>query len=62
MGMSIKSIIVKTTKLRNACDGAGENAAMGHPRVWIEMEPDGTSECKYCGKRFVLEGEGEGAH
>jgi uncharacterized Zn-finger protein len=46
------------TTLRVACDG-GEGA-MGHPRVWLTIDPKiGYVECGYCDKRFVLD-DGEG--
>ena len=46
------------------CDGAGdirggENyrpAALGHPRVWLEIDEKGYADCGYCDRRFVLEG------
>ncbi|MEO0860291.1 MAG: zinc-finger domain-containing protein [Pseudomonadota bacterium] len=41
------------TKTRIACDG-GESA-LGHPRVWLSIDPKvGSVECGYCGKRFIL--------
>jgi uncharacterized Zn-finger protein len=41
------------TKARVACDG-GDGAA-GHPRVWLQIDPDhGFVECGYCDKRYVL--------
>lgn len=44
------------------CDGAGEirgganfrSAALGHPRVWLEIDERGYAECGYCDRRFVL--------
>ena len=43
-----------------ACDGTGDglaNAALGHPRVWLEIDPDqGFADCGYCDRRFVLIG------
>ena len=47
------------------CDGAGdirggENyrpAALGHPRVYMEIDEKGYVECGYCDRRFVLEGQ-----
>lgn len=35
-----------------ACDGGG--GALGHPRVFLNMEGKGRIECPYCGRRFVL--------
>ncbi len=46
------------------CDGAGdirggENyrpAALGHPRVYMEIDEKGYVDCGYCDRRFVLNG------
>ncbi len=49
--------IVKTRRI--ACDGATDipgGAALGHPRVWIEIDERGYADCGYCDKRFVLAG------
>jgi len=35
-----------------ACDGGG--GALGHPRVYINLRKDGTGECGYCDRKFVL--------
>ena len=35
-----------------SCDGGG--GALGHPRVYLNLGPDGTVECRYCDRRFVL--------
>ena len=44
-----------------ACDGG--NAALGHPRVYLNMGGDGFVECPYCDRRFVLKpGAGGDAH
>jgi uncharacterized Zn-finger protein len=47
---------------RVSCDGAGEirstggyqPSALGHPRVWLEIDEKGYVECGYCDRRFVL--------
>lgn len=50
----------RVTKTRIACDGTGDglvDAALGHPRVWLEIDPDvGFADCGYCDRRFVLVG------
>ena len=50
--------VYKVKTLSVTCDGSGEvAAALGHPRVYLRMEPDlGFVECGYCDRRFVLEG------
>lgn len=35
-----------------ACDGG--KGALGHPRVFLNMEGKGRIDCPYCGRRFVL--------
>ncbi|HHI88833.1 MAG TPA: zinc-finger domain-containing protein [Hellea balneolensis] len=35
-----------------ACDGGA--GPLGHPRVFLDLDPDGRVECKYCGHVFVL--------
>lgn len=51
---------VFVTSLRVACDGATDipgGAALGHPRVWLQIDPDiGHTDCGYCDRRFVLKG------
>ena len=44
------------------CDGAsdirgGPNyrpAALGHPRVWMQIDETGYVDCGYCDRRFIL--------
>ena len=58
---------VTTTSTRVCCDGAAgirstgayQPSALGHPRVWLEIDERGYVECGYCDRRFVLAG---GAH
>lgn len=42
-----------------ACDGG--NAALGHPRVFLNMGDATSVECPYCDRRFVLKA-GAGGH
>jgi uncharacterized Zn-finger protein len=47
---------VRVTSHRVSCDGASDipgGAALGHPRVWLEIDEKGFVECGYCDKRFV---------
>jgi len=49
--------IVYTTTNRVACDGGIEvNPALGHPRVYLQIDERGYVDCGYCDKRFVLKG------
>ncbi|HVH01955.1 MAG TPA: zinc-finger domain-containing protein [Amaricoccus sp.] len=54
--------IIEVTSDRIACDGSGGSG--GHPRVWLQIDPDkGWVECGYCDKRYVLKpGAGGGGH
>tara|TARA_B100000678_G_scaffold114082_1_gene95408 strand:+ start:1025 stop:1312 length:288 start_codon:yes stop_codon:yes gene_type:complete len=50
---------IKVTTRRVACDGATDipgGAALGHPRVWLEIDEHGYVDCGYCDRRFILEG------
>ncbi len=48
---------IRVNSARVACDGSGDvPAALGHPRVWFEIDETGYVECKYCDRRFVLIG------
>jgi uncharacterized Zn-finger protein len=40
-----------TTK-RVYCDGGG---ALGHPGVYLNIEPNGRVVCPYCSRTFVLD-------
>lgn len=50
------------------CDGSGDirgganyrPAALGHPRVYMEIDEKGYVDCGYCDRRFVLEGHPAG--
>lgn len=54
--------IVETPVRRVSCDGASgirstggfKPAALGHPRVWLEIDEKGYVDCGYCDRRFVL--------
>lgn len=56
--------VIKVTTRRVSCDGAsairgGVNyrpAALGHPRIYLEIDEHGYVDCGYCDRRFVLEG------
>jgi uncharacterized Zn-finger protein len=45
--------VIEVTATRIACDGVG--GALGHPRVWLPIDPEkGWVECGYCDRRYVL--------
>jgi len=49
--------IVHTDGLRVSCDGAADiSPALGHPRVWLQIDVKGFVDCGYCDKRFILKG------
>ena len=62
MSTQPETMIVTTTRV--SCDGATgipatgnvTAAALGHPRIWLEIDESGMAECGYCDKRFVLKG------
>lgn len=53
---------VQAQSHRVSCDGSNgirstgayAPSALGHPRVWLEIDERGFTECPYCDKRFVL--------
>ena len=52
--------VVRVHAHRVACDGVG--GALGHPRVYLDLGVDGTVDCPYCDRRFVLDvGHGDDA-
>ena len=50
--MQPEETIVVSEK-RVACDGGG--GALGHPRVFLEIDSSGEIVCPYCSRRFVVE-------
>ena len=45
--------VIVVTSTRIACDGSA--GASGHPRVWLQIDPEkGWVECGYCDRRYVL--------
>lgn len=56
--------VIFVDKRRVSCDGAsairaGEGyrpSALGHPRVYLEIDEHGYVDCGYCDRRFVLKG------
>lgn len=57
MQQAPETVFTNTTRVK--CDGATDirgGAALGHPRVWLEIDERGYVECGYCDKRFILKG------
>jgi len=48
-----ETIVSATARLY--CDG-DERGVDGHPRVWLQMGPEGFVDCGYCDRRFILAG------
>jgi len=56
---------VLVTTHRVMCDGAADirpaglprATALGHPRVWLEIDEKGYVDCGYCDRRFQLKDE-----
>jgi uncharacterized Zn-finger protein len=57
-----ETVLVDTHRV--SCDGATgirsgagfRPAALGHPRVFLEIDEHGYVDCGYCDRRFVLRG------
>jgi uncharacterized Zn-finger protein len=63
MRVAVTSILppetIRVPTSRVVCDGASDiptGAALGHPRVFLEIDESGFVECGYCDRRFVLIG------
>jgi len=52
--------IINVDKTSAVCDGGG--GALGHPKIYLEMGSKTEIDCPYCGRQFVLSGEGGHAH
>ena len=50
--------VTRVSTPRVACDGAhdGIAPALGHPRVWLQIDETGYVDCGYCDRRFILVG------
>ncbi|WP_066516841.1 zinc-finger domain-containing protein [Sphingobium cloacae] len=49
--------IIRVSRPRVSCDGSGDiPAALGHPRIFLEIDEHGYVDCGYCDRRFVLIG------
>ena len=51
--------VTLTDSPRVKCNGSSQiraGAALGHPRVWLEIDGNGYVDCGYCDRRFVLKG------
>lgn len=56
--------IVRVKQRRVSCDGSSDirggsgyrPAALGHPRIYLEIDEHGYVDCGYCDRRFVLIG------
>lgn len=41
------------TQRRISCDGQG--GALGHPRIWLEIDARNYIDCPYCDRRYILD-------
>jgi len=41
---------------RVACSGSEVHPALGHPRVYYQIDEAGYADCGYCDRRFLLKG------
>lgn len=69
MSIAPPEVITVTTR-RVSCDGASDirggdrfrPAALGHPKIYLEIDEHGYVDCGYCDRRFVLkDGPADGA-
>ncbi|GHF14140.1 zinc-finger domain-containing protein [Kordiimonas sediminis] len=45
---------IRVKEKRVSCDG--DEGALGHPRIYLNLGEDGKVECPYCDRLFILEG------
>jgi uncharacterized Zn-finger protein len=43
-----------------ACDGG--DGDLGHPRVYLSLQPDGRVECPYCDRLYIQDGPAAADH
>ena len=51
--------IIEVRETVVACNGGG--GALGHPRVFLNLESEGAIDCPYCDRRFVLKADAAGS-
>lgn len=51
---------IEVTSDRVGCDGGG--GALGHPLVYLSLSRDGTVDCPYCGRHYVLKEGAKAGH
>jgi uncharacterized Zn-finger protein len=62
MSNAPETTLVETTRV--SCDGSGQirggagytPSALGHPKIYLEIDEHGYVDCGYCDRRFVLKG------
>ena len=62
--MDLVAEIIVVDHTRVWCDGASDirggpdyrPAALGHPRIYLQIDEKGYVDCGYCDRRFVLAG------
>jgi uncharacterized Zn-finger protein len=48
---------IRVRDSRISCDGSGDvPAALGHPKIWLQIDEKGYADCGYCDRRFILVG------
>jgi uncharacterized Zn-finger protein len=52
--------IIEIDQTNPVCDGGG--GALGHPKIYLEMGSKSEIDCPYCGRHFVLTGDGAHTH
>lgn len=59
-GADMSNFVPETIRVRDTrvtCDGSSDiPAALGHPKVWLQIDESGFVDCGYCDRRFVLIG------
>jgi NADH dehydrogenase (ubiquinone) Fe-S protein 6 len=57
LSMSTAPETIRVRDARISCAGGDDvPAALGHPKVYLQIDDSGAVECGYCDRRFVLIG------
>lgn len=54
--------LTKTKKERRELSGRADGGALGHPKIFINLDKEGAKACNYCGIRFEMDPEAKHHH
>ncbi|WP_312266431.1 zinc-finger domain-containing protein [Neisseria sp.] len=57
-----QTVVITPHDLPLHCSGPANETWNGHPRVFLPIESNSSTECPYCGTVYRLDGEIKGHH